>query len=125
MGAIERVTCASCGKLWEGKSGCGMMHGRLENVLGLFPQEIVTDIKEATKQQMFPRFHFEYQLTDCTVCKAVVSVPVLELSDAKKIYIGDCPICQSRMVKAAPIEQLQCPNCQKQSLEKNKIAMWD
>lgn len=124
MGVIERVRCGSCGQSWECKTGCGMLHGKLDTVLDAFSEEIKQEVRKQVGQQMFPRFQFAYKPACCENCKAVVTVPVLELTKLDMKYIGGCRRCQSK-IEPINVNEMRCPVCHEQQLEIEKVGMWD
>lgn len=125
MGYIEQIACTSCGKSWELRTGCGMMHGQLENVLHMFPAEIIADIKETVGEQRFSYYDFKYKAAVCDTCKNVVSVPVLELPGVSKSYAGECPECKNALPKMLPADIQNCPRCGSEALLKGTIGLWD
>ena len=58
MGAIERVKCENCGSAWECRTGCGILHGRLENVLLLFSEKVREEVNNVTSQEKIPQISF-------------------------------------------------------------------
>ena len=117
MGYIEQIACTSCGKSWELRTGCGMMHGQLENVLHMFPAEIIADIKASVGGQRFPYYDFNYKAAVCDNCKSIVSVPVLELPEAYK--------SKNALPKMLPADIQSCPHCGSEALLKGTIGLWD
>ena len=123
MGAIERIRCESCGRSWECKTGCGRLHGELDTVLKLFPEDIRTEVKKQVGQQMFPRFQFAYKTACCENCESVVAVPVLELTKLGLKYVGSCTKCQ-REISPVRIEQMHCQVCVKEQIETKIVGIW-
>lgn len=125
MGSINKITCGSCQREWECKSGCGLLHARLEDVVREFPEEMGREIISQTDGEEFPIFDFAYQSAVCTGCRSMVGVPVLTFADKNKEYVGRCPICGGAAWPAADLGDVCCPVCGKKALEEEEIGSWD
>ena len=62
MGGIIDVSCASCGKTWNCRTGSGIMHGELGAVKSLFPMEIRQKLDRYEAETELPLFDFGYRL---------------------------------------------------------------
>lgn len=124
MGTIVKMTCKGCNQAWEGYTGQGIQHGRLENVLKLYPEEVQGHVRELTTGERFPIYDFAMHIGSCMKCKALVSVPVLRLRE-RGTFVGLCPECGGEVqADAAEMEQ-QCPVCGKQDWDLQDIGRWD
>ena len=90
MGVRVKVTCRACKSEWDCRTGCGVMHGRLEKVAGLYPDGIQKAIMERVAQMEFPVYDFGYRLARCERCRAVVSIPALSFGSDGVEYAGTC-----------------------------------
>ena len=70
MGVMIRVSCRSCKEDWQCRTGCGMMHGNLENAAASYPAEIRKEIY-ANVQGEYPLFDFSYQPARCMYCHGI------------------------------------------------------
>ena len=77
MGRSAKLICKKCGKIYHTKNGCGISHGRLENVTQNFNNIDKIEIEKLGKASLFPVFQFEYKSGYCKFCSQIVSVPVL------------------------------------------------
>lgn len=125
MGAIVDVACKSCGSGWQCMIGCGLMHGSLQVVAGLFPENIRKEIMEQAGQEKFPLFDFSYQLSCCPQCNSIESVPVIRMRESYKAYIGNCPACGQDVRLVRNLSKAECPICQKKTLEEQETGHWD
>ncbi|MCI9465450.1 MAG: hypothetical protein HFI48_16585 [Lachnospiraceae bacterium] len=124
MGVMIRVSCGSCKADWQCRTGCGMMHGNLENAAASYPAEIRKEIY-ANVQGEYPLFDFSYQPARCMYCRGIVSVPVLEAEDGKYRYTGVCEVCGGEVETIQDLSQTSCPVCGKMSLKEEEIGLWD
>lgn len=124
MGVIEKVTCNACKREWECQTGCGLMHGSLETVAGLF-EDKAEEILAYQAVEQFPLYDFAYQLGNCTKCYDVVSVPTLKMLKSNTEYIGTCPKCKGVVSLIQDIEQTPCVICGKKALKKANTGHWD
>lgn len=128
MGRIVKITCASCGHEWVNRVGCGLMHGNLGNIAGLFSEEESGIIRQYMAQNAYPVFDFAYRLAYCDQCESFVSAPVLELQDGFGRYIGSCKQCGRKIDIANIIEEadrVSCPVCDRMSLHLEETGLWD
>lgn len=124
MGTIIKMTCKGCNQAWECYSGHGMQHGRLDNVLKMYPETVRKQVKELTAGECFPIYEFALQAANCPNCKTLVSVPVLDLK-AHGTFVGQCPECGSEVKTHAVAQKLSCPNCGGQDWDLQDIGRWD
>lgn len=99
------------------------MHGDLRRVADLFPDEIKTELLKTVAEESFPIFDFQYRLSRCADCAAVVSVPVLELEE--RSYQGKCGRCGKKTELIEDISTESCPVCQTHALEREQTGLWD
>lgn len=125
MGELKKITCRSCGAEWECRTGCGMMHGRLKQVVDLFPQEWRREMKECAAGGGFVPFTFSYQLSCCRECQRIESVPVLRFEKDGREYVGLCGQCGQKAELIEETEKVQCPVCHLALLEIQDIGQWD
>lgn len=125
MGDIVKITCASCKEEWQGMTGCGLAHARLQDVISLFPEMVAQEIAEAVKGELFPAFEFAYDILACSRCGSIASVPVLRLTAKGKEYTGLCPVCGEKAERTTDIGVMQCPVCGKTALQEESIGHWD
>ena len=90
MGQTVRIACTFCKAEWECKTGCGILHGDLNRVAGLYPPEQCRRIRGYAETTEFPLFDFGYRLSRCPHCSHVGSVPVLKLEEENAVYVGTC-----------------------------------
>lgn len=122
MGQIKEYSCFKCGSRWQTHIGCGMMHGVLNNVLSGFSDEVQNRIVEDTKDEEFPYFDFNYRTASCKQCGNIVAVPVIELLEKGKTYVGACPYCGSEAERS---ETPSCPRCGSGEVQSANIGYWD
>lgn len=128
MGKLVKIVCASCGNEWVNKMGCGLMHGSLANIAGLFPEEESNKIRQYAAQHVYPVFDFAYRSVCCKQCGSLVSVPFLELEAGRGTYAGVCERCGGKPESTDVIEELEatpCPVCGRISLQTEEIGLWD
>ncbi len=103
MGSMIRVRCSHCFEEWELRVGYGMMHGRLERVTPLFPEEAVKSLPLKKMQSMAIPWSFAYEPAHCGQCHALVSLPVLRYSK-EAILTDRNSSAQSRTgLRSAPV----------------------
>lgn len=142
MGKVYMISCKNCGEKWEGKTGCGLMHGRLSYAMEAFPEEMRRAIQADMSECPLALFDFGYRITSCHHCGNVVSVPLLKITEKGKIIVGPCPEC-GEMIRAEElwmgqsdamsdgqpderrIEECDCPACQEKELSIQLIGLWD
>ena len=100
MGVIVDISCRSCQADWQCMTGCGLMHGTLEHVADLFPDEMKQEILEYGKQAEIPLFDFGYRL-------------------------AVCPDCGKPVRLARDLSKTACPVCHEKSLEVKETGCWD
>lgn len=125
MGKMVRVNCTSCHKEWKCRTGCGLSHALLQDVIREFTYETGREIMKTAGGEAFPVFLFAYQVAVCSGCHSVVSVPVLELPQQGKVYTGSCPVCGGRAQPVQEIEETSCPACGEKTLQEEETGGWD
>ena len=125
MGVIIDVSCASCGKTWNCRTGSGIMHGELGAVKSLFPMEIRQKLDRYEAETELPLFDFGYRLAVCEHCKSVESVPVIKLLDKGAEYAGPCGKCGKGTELIENIGKARCPVCREASLSEEETGLWD
>ncbi len=125
VGEIKRITCKSCGAGWECRTGCGIMHGKLDRVAALFPEDIEIEIAGIAKKTALVPFDFSYQLSYCKECQSIESVPVLWLLEEDREYIGRCGQCGQKIELIKAEDKMSCPVCHGGDLETEDIGGWD
>ncbi|MCI8924814.1 MAG: hypothetical protein HFI45_12610 [Lachnospiraceae bacterium] len=125
MGVIVDISCRSCRADWQCMTGCGLMHGTLEHVADLFPDEMKQEILEYGKQAEIPLFDFGYRLAVCPDCGGMVSVPVVRMLETYQAYVGPCPDCGKPVRLARDLSKTACPVCHEKSLEVKETGCWD
>ena len=133
MGAVVRISCAVCQKQSAFRVGCGLLHADLERTAGLFEEDTADQIRSFGRQMQVPVFHFGYQLSYCVRCGCIESVPVLTFMNDSTVYAGVCSGCggQAELLGetieelSENMEQVQCLECQGESLKVDEIGWWD
>lgn len=123
MGEMNKITCCSCRKNWEYRSGCGIRHSSLKAVAKEFEATIAEQLLQYGNENLFPIFHFSYMPARCSHCKEIVEVPFLEMEGGQ--YAGACPICSRKVEVIKDIEKWNCPSCGEKNLERSIIGNWD
>ena len=123
MGEMNKITCCSCRKNWEYRSGCGIRHSSLNAVAKEFEATIAEQLLQYGNENLFPIFHFSYMPARCSRCKEIVEVPFLEMEGGQ--YAGACPICSHKVEVIKDIEKWNCPSCGEKNLERSIIGHWD
>ncbi len=124
MGKINKLICKTCGKIYYTKNGCGISHGRLENVIPNFNDMDKIEIEKLRKASLFPAFQFEYKSGYCKSCNQIVSVPVLDFMEEGKEFFGDCEVCGSSLTKDSVIN-VKCPSCNHKQWDMEAEGQWD
>ncbi len=125
MGELIKISCPKCGQEWNSKRGHGKNHARLEVVCEAFEESIQAQIKQLAGDSPFPLFRFEYKPVVCKECGMVDSVPVLELPKEQVVFVGKCAQCGEEMPADGWNKPLECPHCETQGLEIERIGFWD
>ena len=123
MGEMNKISCRSCGKSWECRSGCGIRHSSLKEVAGVFEDTVAQQFLQYANENPFSIFHFSYMAAQCSFCNEIVEVPVLELKGEQ--YIGKCPADDQKVEVIADIESMNCPVCGGTDLEQIVVGHWD
>lgn len=125
MGAIVKITCASCKSTWQCRKGCGIQHGQFENVKILFPLDIQYELENYEAKIRFPFFDFGFQLSICEHCKSVESIPVIQLPENQEVFTGVCQGCGQKTELIGSLEKTRCPVCGEYSLSEEDMGVWD
>lgn len=125
MGRIVAISCACCGAHFRVKTGCGVLHGDLTEVLKAFSKEQKEEIAECLKGEPFPVYDFAFRIGFCTRCADFVSVPALKLPEYGKAYIGACEKCNNQVELTENVQKMLCPVCGGSVLHTEEIGFWD
>lgn len=125
MGELIKITCPKCGQVWNCKRGHGKNHARLELVCEAFEESVQAQIKQLAGDNLFPVFGFGYKPVVCKACGKVDSVPVLEFPKEQTLFVGNCAQCGQESTSGLQDGSLECPNCEEQELETERIGFWD
>lgn len=125
MGATVTISCKACGSKWQCQTGCGIMHGDLNQIVALYPENIQKEISKCIGEEAFPWFEFNYQLSYCKKCNSIESVPQLKLGDSHTEFIGKCSKCGQETHLIENVEELECPTCHKKTLSEETTGIWD
>lgn len=120
-----KVTCPSCGQEWNCRRGHGKNHARLEMVCEAFEENTQIQIKQLIAKNPFPLFQFDYRPIACQSCKVVDSVPVLKIPKEQASFVGDCARCGKEVMTESLEKPLECPICQAEAVEVQRIGFWD
>lgn len=124
MGKSCKLLCKECGKIYHTKNGCGISHGRLENVLSNFNDTDKAEIEKLGKVSLFPVFQFEYKSGYCKFCNEIVSVPVLNFIKEEKEFFGNCEVC-NRSLEKDSVANIKCPSCNHNQWDVVMDGYWD
>lgn len=129
MGEIMKIHCRTCRKEWECMTGCGLRHGRIENVITAFGAKEQEQIIAWCQDSPVPLYDFRYQIAVCDFCRKLVSVPVLKSIEDDQIFVGVCPVCHAQL-QTSPLEtedvsHIACPSCNSMTLDATGIGHWD
>lgn len=127
MGEIVKIHCNACQEEWQCMTGCGLQHGRKENITAAFLGKEQVQVSEWLAKSQIPLYDFQYQITLCPFCKEPVSIPVLKGVEDDEVFAGACPACGSlpQMPPPEDITDMACPACGNISLEAEEIGHWD
>lgn len=127
MGEIMKIRCKACHSNWECMTGCGLQHGRKENIITAFQDSEQAPVIDWLSKYQIPLYDFKYQAVPCIFCKSLVSVPVLQGIEDDDIFIGTCPVCQGPIEGPLPegVEETACPACGSMSLSAEEVGHWD
>ena len=127
MGEIVKVSCSVCRKEWQFMIGCGLQHGRKENIVTAFQEQERAEVAGWLDKSSIPLYDFKYQITSCSFCNNLVSVPVLRGMDDDEIFVGVCPSCgeQTEMPLQENIPDISCPVCGAKALTTEETGHWD
>ena len=125
MGELIKVTCPRCGQEWKCRRGHGKNHARLEVVCESFSENTQIQIKQLLVKNPFPLFQFDYRPIVCQDCKVVDSVPVLKMPKEQASFVGDCARCGKEVALELLEKPLECPICQAEVMEVQRIGFWD
>lgn len=125
MGEIVNIHCTSCDANWECRVGSGLLHGSLEAIAGLFPEKQKKEIAGYADQTPSPLFTFSFCTSRCKHCAQIVSIPVLTLTETKRVFTAPCPGCGAKLRPIARLSNSACPVCGKPALESEMTGRWD
>ena len=127
MGEIMKIHFNACRGEWECMTGCGLQHGRKENIIAAFQTEEQARVMKLLTQIPIPLYDFRYQIASCSFCHKPVSVPVLRSIENDEIYTGICPACGNQPQTPLPedITDMTCPVCGNQALTADEVGHWD
>ncbi len=125
MGELIKITCPKCGWVWNSKRGHGRNQARLEKVWPAFEESVQAQIKQLAGDNPFPVFSFGYMPLVCKECGKVDSVPVLEFPKDQVMFVGKCSQCEQEISAEELDKPLECPHCEVQGLEIERIGFWD
>lgn len=127
MGEVIKVSCPSCQTEWECFIGCGLQHGDLNRIADIdaYSENDKREIKEYAMRTEMPLFDFHFQLSYCTHCNSIESVPVLHINEKDTDYIGVCEKCgeETKLIKS--VSRMKCPVCRKEFLRSENVGLWD
>lgn len=127
MGEIMKIRCRTCQKEWQCVTGCGLQHGKKENIIDAFQTDEQAKVAMWMEKSRIPLYDFRYQIAVCGFCNSLISVPVLRGIDDDGIFIGSCPSCgnQVRLPLSETVSDITCPSCQHHTLTSEEIGYWD
>ncbi len=125
MGELIKISCPKCGQVWNSKRGHGKNHAGLEMVCPAFDESMQAQIKQLVGDNPFPVFGFAYKPMVCKECGKVDSLPVLEFPKEQVVFVGKCVQCGREMPADGGDKPLECPHCEVQGLEIERIGFWD
>ena len=123
MGEMNKIHCCRCGKDWEFRTGCGIMHSQLDRIAGLFIEDIAEQFMVYAEEKPPVIFDFAFKPAQCSNCRNIVDVPVLEVKGEH--YVGDCLLCGHKVKTLKDTENLKCPICSGEDFEQSIIGHWD
>lgn len=125
MGKLVQITCGSCGRIREGRIGSGILHGDLEIIAAEYEEDTAKKIQALVRKNPFALYDFSFSLARCKYCSEIVSVPVLNMKEGGKLFMGNCPLCGKGTEIIDDIEQMKCPACEAIKLKADIIGRWD
>ena len=125
MGELIKISCSKCGQVWNSKRGHGKNHAKLEVVIRLFEESVQEQIKQLAEEDAFVVFDFAYIPVVCKECGMVDSVPVLELLNKKRVFVGMCSRCGKEIPKDRVKASMRCPVCQSEEMTIERSGFWD
>lgn len=125
MGEIINIHCHSCHTHWECRTGSGLMHGTLHAAAEAFPAGQQPEILLAAEQTPLSLFTFAFRPARCNHCAAIVSIPILTLTENGTVFIGPCPICGHKAKPITRLSKCACPVCGKITLDSEETGRWD
>lgn len=125
MGVIQQFTCPSCLKNWKLRTGHGIRHAALGQVMEVFSEDIQRNIVAQVTGGQMPLFYFGYQEAVCEHCRNIVAVPVLRLIESNQTFIAGCPECSGEVKVIKEETPVNCPACQKAKLRVQDVGNWD
>lgn len=125
MGAIQEIRCPSCHGSWKIRAGHGRRHGRLDQVLKAFPEDMQKKILADAGRNREPLFLFNYRMAACPQCRNIVAVPFLRFLETGWTYVSPCPQCSGTAEVLEEDLPISCPRCQKEGMAVLEIGNWD
>lgn len=125
MGEIKIISCCNCGKSWECRTGCGILHGSLKEIAKSYEKEMAEEIRALALQQPPVLYDFSFHAAQCMYCRNVVSIPMLSVKQSGKTYTGLCSVCGKNAELQQNTERMVCPACNTSGLEQSEIGRWD
>ena len=125
MGKTLELTCPSCNEEWQLRTGHGLAHATLENVLGAFPKEVQEKILSDTASERFPAFDFQYRPAICATCRKPVAAAEITLHATGATYMAPCPDCGATVSFFEEGADSPCPSCGQATLSIQDIGFWD
>ncbi|MCI9594960.1 MAG: hypothetical protein HFG51_12655 [Lachnospiraceae bacterium] len=125
MGVIQQFSCPSCQKTWKLRTGHGIRHAALGQVMEVFSEDIQRKIVAEVTGGQLPLFYFGYQAAACEHCREMAAVPVLRLIESNQTFVADCPGCGSKVEVLEEDTLVNCPACQKAKLKEQDVGIWD
>ena len=123
MGEINKISCHSCGKEWEYKSGCGIMHARLEAIADFFEPHVAEEFMVYANAKPPVLFDFALMPAKCEICRSIVEIPVLKIEHTQ--YVGKCAGCASEAKLITDMDKTECPRCHHKEWKCSVIGSWD
>lgn len=110
-------------------TGCGLQHGNIGNVIAAFGAKEQEQILNWCETKPIPLYDFRYQITVCSFCNNLVSVPVLRGIDTDITIVGTCPFCYGQLqtppLESEDVSDTACPSCGNTTLMIEEVGHWD
>ncbi len=119
------MTCEGCGRAYDGRTGHGLQHAKLERVKDYFAEGIQNVLTEYAERTPFVVFTFDFRPVCCEECSSIVDIPVLSLGKESVRYFGKCPNCQAQIEDEQFNKALRCPGCHSEKILTQRVGHWD